>query len=118
MPTPRTTILVVDDNTDVLLALSSMLEQLGFDVQTAENAAAALAIFQGNLFSVIVSDISMPGEMNGIELAKALRRIRPDLQIVLMTGYSEYLEEAKREFAVLQKPFDVAALKAVLPIET
>ncbi|MGH9880634.1 MAG: response regulator, partial [Pyrinomonadaceae bacterium] len=64
--------LVVDDVSDVTDMLSLLLSRAGYDVVTADSAAAALAVAREHRFDVIISDIGMP-EMNGYELAQALR---------------------------------------------
>jgi two-component system NtrC family sensor kinase len=61
---------------------------------------------------LMFSDILRPGEMNGVELARAARRLRPSLPVVLTTGYSSSADAALREgFVVLRKPYDLEALR-------
>lgn len=108
------TALVVDDNTEVREATGLMLEGLGYKVQTACDAADALQILERATFGFVLSDISMPGEMDGIRLGRRLRATYPRLPVILMTGYSEFFDEAEREFAVLHKPFSISDLKAAI----
>ncbi len=83
--------LVVDDVSDVTDMLSVLLTHAGYVVSTASRAQDAIALASENHFDVIISDIGMP-EMNGYELAKALRSL-PDYETVPMiavTGYSMF----------------------------
>jgi CheY-like chemotaxis protein len=65
-------------------------------------------------FDVVFSDVVMPG-MNGIELAREIRRRWPDLPVVLTSGYSHVLaEEGSHGFELLQKPYSIEGLLAVL----
>jgi CheY-like chemotaxis protein len=69
--------------------LEQILTRAGYEVTSAKNGDIAAQIFEGNTdFDVLLTDIVMPGELQGTSLAKALRKIRPDLPIVFMTGYA------------------------------
>jgi PAS domain S-box-containing protein len=104
-------ILVVDDNPDVANVSAGLLEQLGYRVKIAHSAAAALdELKSGERFDLVFSDIVMPGAMNGIELARAAKRLYPDLPFLLATGYSEAAASARDEFTILHKPFTQAQL--------
>src|SRR5262249_52317828 len=61
-------------------------------------------------FDLVVSDIVMAGAMDGIALARAIRERKPDLPVLLVTGYSHVASEAAGEFAVMRKPFQIAGL--------
>ncbi|MEK6296637.1 MAG: response regulator, partial [Paraburkholderia tropica] len=64
---------------------------------------------------LVLSDIHMPGEMNGIDLAEALQNCEPTLPVILVTGYAEELERARHvDVRVLSKPFDIALLEKLL----
>jgi PAS domain S-box-containing protein len=97
--------LVVEDNPDVAEVTRQLLEQVGYRVHVAESAETALALAERVPFNVAISDIVMAGNMDGIALAQTLRRRRPDLPIVLVTGYSSSAAAAEAEFTVLRKPF-------------
>jgi CheY-like chemotaxis protein len=83
------TILVVEDDEDVLLVAAENLRELGYHVETAVNAAQALEILRGDdPVDLLFSDVIMPGGMNGVQLAVEARRIRPDLKVLLTSGYT------------------------------
>jgi PAS domain S-box-containing protein len=102
-------VLVVDDNPEVAEVSASMLEQLGYEVRRVSDAAGALAAVDAHAFDLVMSDIVMPG-MDGVALARAVRARRPDLPVLLVTGYSEAAAEAGAEFPVMRKPFQLAEL--------
>jgi signal transduction histidine kinase len=83
------TILVVEDDEDVLAVAAESLRELGYQVVTALNAAQALEILRGNQpVELLFSDVIMPGGMNGAQLAVEARRIRPELKVLLTSGYT------------------------------
>jgi signal transduction histidine kinase len=83
------TILVVEDDEDVLVVATESLRELGYQVVTALNAAQALEILSGNQpVDLLFSDVIMPGGMNGSQLAVEARRIRPELKVLLTSGYT------------------------------
>ncbi len=99
------TILVVDD--DVLIAMSTvdMLEDLGHTVIEANSGAKALDVLRTDTpIDVLMTDYAMPG-MTGVELARAARELRPDLPILLATGYAELPEGTNVDFPRLAKPY-------------
>ena len=82
-------ILAVEDDEDVLELAASALNDLGYSVLTATNAAEALDILRtAERLDVLFSDVIMPGGMNGAQLAVEARRIRPDLKVLLTSGYT------------------------------
>jgi PAS domain S-box-containing protein len=106
--------LLVDDNGPVLEVTKSMLEDIGFRVRTALDAQQALAAMSEQKFDLILSDIVMAGPMNGLALARTIRKEHPKLPIILATGYSDTVPEALVDFPVLRKPFHISELsKAV-----
>jgi len=83
------TILVVEDDEDVLVVASESLGELGYQVVTAGNAAHALEILRGDQpVDLLLSDVIMPGGMNGVQLTVEARRIRPELKVLLTSGYT------------------------------
>jgi signal transduction histidine kinase len=82
-------ILAVEDDEDVLELAASALNDLGYSVLTATNAAEALDILRtADRLDVLFSDVIMPGGMNGAQLAVEARRIRPNLKVLLTSGYT------------------------------
>jgi two-component system, NtrC family, sensor kinase len=110
-------VLLVEDNAEVAEVTKSYLEQLGCQVRHVESAFAGLELLErdsGNI-DLVFSDILMPGGMNGLELADAVRRKYPKLAVLLTTGYSSSAQDAlRRGFDVLQKPYNIAALERAL----
>ncbi|UWU67355.1 response regulator [Bradyrhizobium sp. NC92] len=110
-------ILLVEDDNEVAALVSEMLGQLGYDVTRASSAAAALgALADGRPIDLIFSDIMMPGGMNGVELAREIRKRRSDIPILLTSGYAEAsVHEAETAgIAILAKPYHIDELAAAL----
>jgi CheY-like chemotaxis protein len=82
------TILVVDDDEDVRYIARAILEDLGYETIGASSGAGALQVLatEGDRIAALFSDIMMPG-MNGFELAQQAEMMRPDLKIILTSGY-------------------------------
>jgi two-component system, NtrC family, sensor kinase len=110
------TVLVVEDNAEVAEVAQAYFEQLGYAVRHAPSAQAGLDLIESEAHTDLVfSDILMPGGMNGLQLADAVRRRYPDVAVLLTTGYSSSAQDAVRlGFAVLQKPYDLAGLERAL----
>ena len=109
-------ILLVDDDDSVAAAVEAMLEELGYGVVRAADALSALsALDRDRRFDIVLSDMVMPGDMNGIELAREITRRYEDLPVVLSTGYSDAAAAAVREHVrLLAKPYRLEALAAEL----
>ena len=109
-------VLVVEDNVEVGRFATQTLQDLGYVTTWAANAHEALACLEADAagFDVVFTDVVMP-RMNGVELAREIRRRRPDLPVVLASGYSHVLaEEGHHGFELLQKPYSVEDLSRVL----
>ena len=108
-------ILLVEDNADVAMVAADYLEQCGCSVLTAGNAEAALEVLKASgQVDAVVSDIVMPG-MGGLELGRWLRVNRPELPVILASGYSEHAAVAVEEgFSLLAKPYTLKALQSEL----
>jgi signal transduction histidine kinase/CheY-like chemotaxis protein len=107
------TVLLVDDEDLVRASTADMLSDLGYRVVEAQSAEDALRTIDDELqVSLLVTDHLMPG-MTGEDLARAMGRKRPDLPVLLISGYAE-AEGVGREFARLTKPFRQAELAATL----
>jgi CheY-like chemotaxis protein len=82
-------ILLAEDDPDVLAVLVEILSRSGFDVRATGSGDEALAAFLSDpTFDLLVTDIVMPGDLQGTALARRLRGIRPDLPVVFMSGYA------------------------------
>lgn len=104
-PVPGLSVLVVDDDSLVLTSTSLLLEDLGHRVISAASGAQALEAFDsGQAIDLVITDMAMP-RMNGAQLAHAIRLLKPDLPIILATGYAERLEGFVLELPRLSKPF-------------
>jgi CheY-like chemotaxis protein len=104
-------VLLVEDNPVVADVSATMLSELGFGVETVADATAALrALEAGKTFELMFSDIVMAGQMDGIALARVVRQRRPDLPILLATGYSQAADAAQDEFSILRKPYQITQL--------
>jgi CheY-like chemotaxis protein len=88
-----------------------MLEQLGYSVARVSNGLEALDAIDKNGIDLVFSDIVMPGRLDGIELARQVRQRRPDIPILLTTGYSG---ARKSEFPILRKPYQLHELSEAL----
>lgn len=98
-------ILLVDDNLNGIKARKIILEEQGYRVVTALNGLDALDLFTQQKFDLVVTDYKMP-KMDGLELIMNLRTLRPELPIVLISGYVDSLglnEENTRADSVIQK---------------
>ena len=104
------TILLVEDDEQVLNMAVESLEELRYRVVVARNAAEALEHLRGvERIDILFSDVVMPGGMNGSQLALEAQRIRPGIKILLTSGYVANLDEGqvigRGELPVLNKPY-------------
>ncbi|GFO62263.1 ATP-binding protein [Geomonas paludis] len=112
-------VLIVDDEEMVRLVCRAMLRGLGYRTMVASDGPEAVALFREHAdeIGVVIMDLSMP-QMDGMTAAEHLRSIRPDVRIVLSSGFSA-AEEARRLSGhqgarFIQKPYDLVSLKQVL----
>jgi CheY-like chemotaxis protein len=110
-------VLLVEDDPIVAMMVAAALEDLGCEVVRAGTGDEALEALKSGLpVQLVLSDIVMPGQVNGVELAREVRVLRPDLGMVLTTGYSE--DRAKADgVRVLAKPYRMEALAQALKAE-
>jgi DNA-binding NtrC family response regulator len=104
-------ILIIDDDHHILLMIKKMLERAGYEVDLASNGSEGMELFKRIHADLVITDIIMP-EKEGLETLRAMKRLRPDLKIIAMSGGGKisadnYLETAKIFGAslVLEKPF-------------
>lgn len=88
LPQGKERILFVDDEPDIVAAAKIILEQLGYEVVALTSSQEALAVFQADpeKFELIITDLTMP-QLTGLDLAKAILSLRPEIPIILCTGY-------------------------------
>ena len=112
------TVLVVEDEPGLLKLFVQLLEQEGFRTLPASDAEAALRLaMDAAEFDLLLSDIVLPGRLNGFELCQSLRTTRPNLPAVFVSGYSTPEHgEVPEDAVLLRKPFSRATL--VNAIET
>ncbi|HUD32375.1 MAG TPA: PAS domain S-box protein [Variovorax sp.] len=113
------TVLVVDDEPSVRMLVGEVLEDLGYVALEAEDSAAGLKLLQsGARIDLLVTDVGLPGGMNGRQMADAARVRRPDLKVLFITGYAEtsVLGGGRLEpgMHVLTKPFPIETLGATI----
>ena len=108
-------VLLVEDNPQVGEVSATMLEQLGYEILRADRPAKALEILRSREdICLVFSDIVMPGDMDGIMLAKAIRERFPHIPVLLATGYSSAAERAAQTFPILRKPYEAETLGAAV----
>ncbi len=110
-------ILAVEDNAEVRRVVTAQLSELGYLVVEAANGEAALAILErGEVIDLLFTDVVMPGGFNGYDLARAARTLRPDLKVLMTSGFPKTAAEDERrpsEFQnLLSKPYRKAELAA------
>lgn len=103
-------ILIVDDEARILLLLQSLLKANGYDVVTAKDGNSALDAVKSDTFDLVITDLRM-SPMDGLELFKEIKKLQPDLPVILLTAYAsvETAIEALKNgaFDYLSKPFKV-----------
>ena len=124
LPGGTENIVVVEDNAEVRAMVAAQVRSLGYRVVEAESGDAALALLEAGSqeFDLVITDVVMPGEVDGLALARIARERWPRLAMLLTTGFANVVEDAKDgkavEFGVLRKPYrkaDIAqAMRAAL----
>src|SRR5262249_48149687 len=104
-------VLLVEDNPEVQETVGMLLDQLGYRVSRAQSAAAALQFLQsGEAVDLVFSDIIMPGELDGMALARQVKRESPDIAVLLTSGYARAVNTLEAGFPVLRKPYQLPTL--------
>jgi len=120
-------ILVVDDESHILIMLKKMLERAGFEVDLAANGSEGVEVFKKSQPDLVITDIIMP-EKEGLETIREMRRIKPDLKVIAMSGGGKVSAESYLDIArifgagkVIAKPFTqkelVSAVQSMLSEE-
>jgi CheY-like chemotaxis protein len=108
-------VLLVEDDEGVAGVTMAMLSELGLEVVCAANGPDARRILTNASFDLLISDIIMPGGMNGVELAHLARNHHPAIKLLLVSGWTaDTLVAAPPDLPILQKPFDIASLKRAI----
>ena len=91
----KATLLFVDDERAILKMVTMMLKEFGYRIHALNSPIQALELFRHSpeAFDVLITDLTMP-EMTGIKLASEIHSCRPELPVILMTGYGEEIERA------------------------
>jgi CheY-like chemotaxis protein len=105
-------VLIVDDDRDVLEVMASILAEAGFDVAQAPGGMEAMStIIAGKGFDLLLTDVRMPGSFDGFTLARAARRHLPDLAVIYVSGWIEILPDSEHVLGpLLTKPVLPATL--------
>jgi len=106
-------VLLVDDEQDFLDAMATRMKDRGMDVSVTTSAADALKLVESGAYDAVVLDLMMP-EMDGLEVLRAIKEKRPEVQIILLTGHATVQKgvEAMRFGAMdfIEKPADLKVL--------
>jgi CheY-like chemotaxis protein len=114
--TAKLHVLLVEDEPLVNMMMAETLEDAGFEVCAVKDASEAVDHLNNDeAFDVMFTDIHMPG-MNGAELAKVARKLRPDLRIVYTSGGVLSAEEKVPDSAFVQKPYQPGTVCALLAL--
>jgi len=115
-PARRFSILVVEDNPQIAALAAEILRALGHEVRIAGDAQAALAsLSDDGAPDLVFSDLVMPGDLDGFDLAQIVRRDYPRVGVLLATGYSEAASKAKAEgYPLLSKPYGPGSLEVAI----
>jgi PAS domain S-box-containing protein len=117
------TVLVVEDEPDLLDATAALLHSLGYEVLTASNGSEAMGVLnRRDDIGVLFTDVVMPDGIDGIQLARSTRELRPDVRIVIASGYPLPALRAQHgnlsDFAFIHKPYRLADLVRTLGMAT
>ncbi len=113
------TVLVVDDEPSVRMLVADMLEELGYTVLQAFDSLSGLQALRSDArIDLLISDVGLPGGLNGRQMAEAGRQIRPDLKVLFITGYAEASVLGAGglgpDMCILTKPFQAETLSVCL----
>jgi len=110
-------ILIVDDNISLSKTMSFILGRKGYTVITTSNGLEAIEVVKERSFDFILMDIKMP-LMNGVEVYKKIKKIRPEAIVMMMTAYTleDLIKEALEEgaYGIIYKPLDIEEVIALI----
>ena len=109
------TVMIVDDEPSMRMLLTDVLEEMGYHVIQAADSQTGLAILQSEVrLDLLISDVGLPGGMNGRQMADVARVNRPELKVLFVTGFAENSMLNENHLgpgmSVLTKPFDIGLL--------
>ncbi|MDP9089056.1 MAG: response regulator [Pseudomonadota bacterium] len=110
-------VLVVEDDDEVAALTVEMIHELGYDTTRVASAEAALgALADRRVVDIVFSDVMMPGRMDGVELAQEIRRRRPNLPVLLTSGYAEAAQRKAggQRLKIIPKPYRIDELRDAL----
>jgi CheY-like chemotaxis protein len=109
-------VLLVDDEADLRLLVGEALRITGYSVSTAADGPEAVEAMERERFDVVVSDVSMPRGMSGIELSGHAARLQPHARVILASGFARaQLPVLPSNVIFLPKPYRIPQLLALLP---
>ncbi len=110
-------LLILDDEQSILDSLSRVLRDLGYEILTSTDPAAALALIQEQLPHVVITDLKMP-ELDGLEILQRIKDFRPEIQVILITGHGSIddavLAMKRGAYDFIPKPFKRQEIAAVV----
>jgi PAS domain S-box-containing protein len=111
------TVLIIDDEPTVRMLVSEVLSELGYTPLEADDGPSGLGVLQSDArIDLLITDVGLPGGMNGRQIADAARLSRPDLKVLFITGYAENAAvgngQLEAGMAVITKPFVMTSLAA------
>lgn len=107
--------LIVEDNLIVRMQIADVLADLNMKVTEAGSGEEALALLSdGTAINYLVTDVGIPGSMDGLTLAKTVRQQRPDTGIVIATGRDLQIADVPYGAVLIKKPFGTRSLEAAL----
>ena len=109
-------VLLVDDEFDILDLVGGALEDLGYDVVTARSGSEALGQLEaGRAFDYIVTDVSMPGGVSGLDLTRRARDLQPQARLIVASGHPKaHLDDIPDDVHFLPKPYRLGQLLEML----
>ncbi len=110
-------ILIIEDSEEVQLCLSRIIKRMGHEIVTASEGNAGLNLVQTAEVDIVISDLHMPGELEGPNLIRRVRELKPNVPVVVVSGYpSDCMDECYamgiKDFLV--KPFEISFLSQVI----
>jgi len=120
MAAKNSSIMIVDDEPDILIVLGEFLSKEGFKVLTAKDGRQAIEKIKEHKVDLVLLDMAMPN-MNGIETLRELKKLKPEVSVIMITAYrdAEKVVEAFRlgAYDCIFKPFDLKYLRQAVMVK-